>query len=159
MAVIEFHTLTEYQHALDELIAQAHARLRFYDATLENSGFNSAKPYARLRDFCLGGWPRRIEMLVDDPAYLQKHCPRVMHLLRDFSHVLEIRQCDDAAMRPEHAFALADCAGWLRRFDKHALVGQWAANDASGATTLNREFELLWQRAIPSVSFSTLGLG
>lgn len=153
-----FHTLSDYQTALDALIDEAQWRLRFYDATLEKGGLNATARYERLRVFCLGSPQRRIEILLDDPAHVQTQCPRLIHLLRDFSHVVEIRQTESECERPTHSFALADRSAWLKRFDKDALPGQWARDDAAGAVLLHQEFNQLWQRAIPNVSASTLGL-
>ena len=159
MSLTEFDTLADYQAALDILIAEAQWRLRFYDATLEKGGFNAAARYERLRAFCLvGGGQRRIEILLDDPVHVQTQCPRLMNLLRDFSHVVEIRQTDGDSERPVYAFALADRSIWLKRFDKDTLPGHWARDDAAGTVLLHQEFEQLWLRAIPNVSASTLGL-
>lgn len=154
----EFRTYTDYRTALDQVIAAAQWRLRVYDATLERVGWNEATRYQQLRTFCLGNSQRRIEILLDDSAYVQTHCPRLMSLLRDFSHVLEIRQTDAESERPAHAFALADRSVWLKCFDKNAPPGEWSSDDVSGAVLLHQEFEPLWQRAIPNVSVSTLGL-
>ena len=158
MNPVEFHTLADYQAALYQLIAEAQWRLRFYDATLEKGGFNAAVRYQHLRAFCLGNPQRRIEILLDDPAHVQTRCPRLMSLLRDFSHIVEIRQTESDSERPAYGFALADRSVWLRRFDKDALPGQWARDDAAGAVLLHQEFEQLWHRATPNVSVSTLGL-
>ena len=81
-----------------------------------------------------------------------------MNLLRDFSHVVEIRQTDGDSESPAYGFALADRSVWLKRLDKDALSGQWAHDDAAGTVLLHQEFEQLWLRAIPNVSASTLGL-
>lgn len=158
MNPIEFRTHTEYLTALDGLIATAQWRLRFYDTTLETAGLNETSSYQQLRAFCLGNPQRRIEILLDDPIYVQTHCPRLMGLLRDFSHVLEIRQTESESQRPAYAFALADRGGWLKCFDKNALPGEWASDDAASAVLLHQEFQQLWQRAIPNVTISTLGL-
>lgn len=154
----EFRTLAEYQDALEQLIASAQWRLRFYDTTLETAGLNETARYQQLRAFCLGNPQRRIEILLDDPTHVQTHCPRLMNLLRDFSHVLEIRQTESESERPAYAFALADRGGWLKCFDKNALPGEWSSDDAASAVLLHQEFEPLWQRGIPNVSVSTLGL-
>ena len=159
MSTAEFHTVADYQTALDALIAEAQWRLRFYDATLEKGGFNATVRYERMRTFCLGGGgQRRIEILLDEPAHVQTQCPRLMSLLRDFSHVVEIRQTESDSERPAYGFALADRSAWLKRFEKDALPGQWGRDDTAGAVMLHQEFEQLWQRAIPNVSSSTLGL-
>ena len=158
MSPVEFHTHADYLAALDALITTAQWRLRFYDATLEKAGLNALARYQQLRAFCLGNPQRRIEILLDDPAYVQTHNPRLMSLLRDFSHVLEIRQTDSESERPAYAFALADRGGWLKCFDKNAHPGEWAGDDAASAVLLHQTFEQLWQRSIPNVSVSTLGL-
>jgi len=82
----------------------------------------------------------------------------LMNLLRDFSHVIEIRQTESDSERPAYGFALADRSVWLKRFDKDALPGFWTREDTVGAVLLHQQFEQLWQRAIPNVSASTLGL-
>lgn len=159
MPALEFQTLAEYRAALDRLLAGAQTRLRIYDTTLEKAALNAATRHALLRAFCLSHAQRRIEILLDDPRYVQAQCPRVMQLLRDFSHVLEIRYCDDEQPRPEYGFALADRNMWLKCADKHAPVGLWANDDASAALMLDREFEALWQHAPGRLSATTLGLG
>lgn len=158
MSSIEFHTLADYHTALDALLAEAQWRLRFYDATLEKSGFNTVLRYEQLRAFCLGNPQRRIEILLDDPTHLKTHSPRLMNLLRDFSHVIEIRQTESDSERPAYSFVLADRSVWLKRFDKYAVLGLWANDDAASAVLLHQQFEQLWQRAMPNVSASTLGL-
>ena len=159
MSHSEFHTAAEYQAALDQLMAEAHLRMRFYDTTLEKGGFNASARYESLRAFCLGGSQRRIEILLDDPTYVQKQCARLMRLLRDFSHVVEIRQTEADSERPAYSFALADRNVWLKRYDKDALSGQWALDDAASAVLLHQQFDQMWQRAAPSVSATALGLG
>lgn len=158
MSPVEFHTLADYRAALDALVVEAQWRLRFYDATLEKGGFNAAMRYERLRAFCLGSAPRRIEILLDDPVHVQTQCPRLVSLLRDFSHVIEIRQTDSDSQRPAYSFGLADRSVWLKQFDKDTLPGQWARDDTAGSVLFHQEFEQRWQRAIPNVSASTLGL-
>ena len=158
MSPTEFNTRADYQTALAALISEAQLRLRFYDATLKKGGFNTATRYEQLRLFCLGSPQRRIDIMLDDPAHVITQCPRLMNLLRDFSHVVEIRQTDGDSERPAYGFALADRNAWLKHSDKNFVPGLWARNDAAGAVLLHQQFELLWQRAIPNVSASTLGL-
>jgi len=159
MAQHDFHTSTEYQTALDQIIATARQRIRMYDATLEKGDFDSSVRYEDLRCFCLAGNGRRIEILLDDPTYLSQHCPRLMRLLRDFSHVIEVRQTDADGEQPDFGFVLVDRSVWLKRVDKDALPGQLNLDDAAGAALLHQQFDHLWQRAVESVSATTLGLG
>ena len=158
MSETEFHTRDEYQAAFDRLIEVARLRICIYDSTLEKAGFDTPARHQRLREFCLAGVTRRIEILLDDTAYLQQQCPRLMTLLRDFSHVIEIRQTEVDSERPAYSFALADRNTWLKCFEKNAVTGQLALDDAI-STVLLQQFDQLWQRAPASVSATTLGLG
>ena len=81
-----------------------------------------------------------------------------MQLLRDFGHVIEIRQADPEAPRPDQAFVLADRHGVLVRADKAAAIGTLDPDDPTRATPLHQSFEGMWQRAPASVSATTLGL-
>ena len=158
MAHQDFQTSSEYQTALDQVFAAARQRIRLYDATLDKGGFNGKERYEALRNFCLPGNGRRMEILLDDPAYLQPHCPRLMALLRDFSHIIEVRQTDMDSGLPDFGFVLADRSVWLKRFDKTAFPGQLDMDDAASAALLHQQFDHLWQRAVASVSATTLGL-
>ena len=159
MTASQFHTYPEYQIALDQLMATAEHSIRIYDRDLQAGDFNSKARYERLHDFCLAGGARRIEILLDDTAYVQNRCPRLMTLLRDFSHVIEIRQIEPDSERPDYGFALGDRSAVLKRFDMDAMHGQFDPDDAANAAMLHQQFDLLWQRAAGSVSTTTLGLG
>ena len=159
MTASQFHTYPEYQIALDQLMATAEHCIRIYDHDLQVGDFNSKARCERLHDFCLAGGARRIEVLLDDTAYVQNRCPRLMTLLRDFSHVIEIRQTEPDSERPDYGFALGDWSAVLKRFDKDAMHGQFDPDDAASAAMLHQQFDLLWQRAAARLASTTLGLG
>ena len=156
---INFQTVIEYQAALDQIIVAAQHSIRIHDGDLEASGFNSTVAYEKLHRFCLTGGQRRIEILLDDTAYVQNRCPRLMTLLRDFSHVIEIRRTAAESEQPDYGFALGDRNMILKRVDKNALHGQFDLDDAASAAVLHQQFDYLWQRAEENVSATTLGLG
>jgi len=153
-----FETPTEYRTAFDALLAGTHRQLRVYDHDLSLLELDHAPRHASLRALCVAGGGRRIELLLDDISRVARSHPRLMQLVRDFSHVLEIRQADPDAPRPEQAFALADRHGVLLRADKAAVLGTLHLDDARDAVLLNQSFESMWQRSPASVTATTLGL-
>ena len=155
----DFHTPAEYQAALEQVIAAARHSIRIHDRNLEAGGFNASELYERLRGFCLTGAGQRIEILLDDTAYVRKQCPRLATLLRDFSHVVEIRVTEAGSARPDYGFAVADRHAMLKRFDKDATRGQFDLDDPASAVLLYQQFDQLWQRASAGVAATTLGLG
>jgi hypothetical protein len=153
-----FETPAEFRDAFDALLAGTHRHLRVYDHDLGLLELDHAPRHAALRALCVAGGGRRIELLLDDISLVARRHPRLMQLVRDFGHVLEIRQADPDAPRPEQAFALADRHGVLLRADKAAARGTLQLDDARGAVLLNQDFEGMWQRSPAGVSATTLGL-
>ena len=153
-----FETPAEFRAAFDALLAATHRQLRLYDHDLSLLDIDDAPRLAALRALCVAGGGRRIELLLDDIGRVARDFPRLMVLLRDFGHVLEIRQADPDAPRPDQAFVLADRHGVLLRPDKAAVRGALHEADPARATALDHGFEEMWQRAPASVSASTLGL-
>ena len=153
-----FETPSEFRAAFDTLLAATHRQLRFYDHDLSLLEIDQPERLAALRALCVAGGGRRIELLLDDISRVARDHPRLMLLLRDFGHVLEIRQADPDAPRPDEAFVLADRRGVLLRADKAAALGTLHLDDARDAVLLNQRFEGMWQRSPAGVSASTLGL-
>jgi len=153
-----FETPSEFRAAFDALLAGTKRQLRVYDHDLSLLDIDDAPRLAALRALCVAGGGRRIELLLDDISRVARDHPRLMLLLRDFGHVLEIRQADPDAPRPDEAFVLADRHGVLLRADKSAVHGTLHPDDPGSATALHQNFEGMWQRAPASVSATTLGL-
>lgn len=153
-----FDSAAGYQAAFDALLASAHQRLCLYDRTLDDLQLEETARHAALRAFCVAGGGRRLDFLLDEVDTLRARHPRLIALLRDFGHVLSIRQADPDASRPDQGFAVADQRGTIRRFDKLALRGSADGDSPQAAAVLQREFDALWQRAPVFVSATTLGL-
>ncbi len=153
-----FETPAEARAAFDALLAATRRQFRLYAADLGELQIDEAPRLAALRALCVAGGGRRIELLLDDVSRVARDHPRLMQLLRDFGHVLEIRQADPDAPRPGAAFALADRRGVLLRPHKGSPRGALHPDDPGRAAALDQEFEGLWQRAPAAVSATTLGL-
>ena len=153
-----FETPAEFRAAFDALLDNTQRQLRLYDHDLSLLEIDHLPRHTRLRTLCLAGGGRRIELLLDEIHHVARDHPRLMQLVRDFGHVIEIRQADPNMPRPDQAFALADRHGVLVRADKAALHGVLHLDDAHTAVQLNQEFEGMWQRSQASVSATTLGL-
>jgi hypothetical protein len=153
-----FETPAEFRDAFDALLAGTHRQLRVYDHDLSLLEIDHAPRHEALRALCVAGGGGRIELLLDDISHVARDHPRLMQLLRDFGHVIEIRQADPDAIRPDQAFALADRQGVLLRLDKATVHGTLHPADPGRSAALHQDFEGMWQRAPASVSATTLGL-
>lgn len=153
-----FETPAEFRAAFDALLDNTQRQLRLYDHDLGLLDIDYQPRHASLRALCVAGGGRRIELLLDEIHQVARDCPRLMQLVRDFGHVLEIRKADPNMPHPDQAFVLADRHGVLVRADKAALHGTLHLDDAHTAVMLNQEFEGMWQRSQASVTATTLGL-
>jgi hypothetical protein len=153
-----FDTPSELRAAFDALLAGTRRQLRLYDHDLRWIHMDDAPRHTALRALCVAGGGRRIELLLDDISHVARDHPRLMQLLREFGHVIEIRQADPDAIRPDQAFALADRQGVLLRPDKATVRGTLHPADPGRVAALHQDFEGMWQRAPASVSATTLGL-
>ena len=153
-----FDTPSECRAALDAMLARAPRELCLYDHDLDIWQLDDAARHAALRALCVAGGGRRIECLLDDTRQVARTHPRLMQLVRDFGHVLLIRQADPDAPCPDQAFVLADRHGVLLRADKANARGSLHADDAGQAAALHQRFQLMWQRAQSQLSASILGL-
>lgn len=151
-------TPSEFHTAFDTLLAGTHRQLRVYDHNLEFFDIDHTPRLAALRTLCVAGGARRVELLLDDTSRVARDHPRLMLLLRDFGHVLEIREADLQAPRPDQAFVIADRTALLLRPDKAAIHAILHENDPARAAALDHGFEEMWQRAPVQVSATTLGL-
>lgn len=153
-----FETPSEFRAAFDALLAGAQRQLRLYDHDLSLLDIDHLPRHTALRALCVAGGGRRIEFLLDDISRVTRDQPRLMQLVRDFSHVLEIRQADPDAPRPDQAFVLADRHGVLLRADKSAVHGTLHMDDTRDSVALQQSFESMWQRSQASVTATSLGL-
>lgn len=151
-------TPSELRAAFDVLLAGAHRQLRLYDRDLDLLQLDHVPRHTALRALCVAGAGRRVELLLDDISRVAPDHPRLMQLVRDFGHVLEIRQAHPDASRPDHAFVLADRRGVLRRPDKGAMRGTLDLDAPRDAEALHRDFDAIWQRSQTGVTATTLGL-
>jgi hypothetical protein len=147
----------EYDAAMDQLLARPARMLRLFDRHL-GPAFNSPRRHDTLRSFLLARRSNRIQIVVHDSANLWRDCPRLINLLRSFTHAIEIHETEPQAKGVYDPFAIGDDRDYLRRFHYEDSRGLLALDDPQGAQGLIRRFEEIWEASAPSTSATTLGL-
>lgn len=148
----------EYVAALDDLCATAQHSLFIFEKDFDNIGFNGEARYTALRQFLLATPNARLHLLAHDAQPLIRFCPRMMTLLRQFSHKMHIYQTPAHLRHLSEPFAVADALHFVRRFHFDDARGVFARNDPEGARALKSRFEEMWGCSHPSASANTLGL-
>lgn len=153
-----FNGVVEYVAALDELCGLAQHSLFIFENDYDNLGFNSEARFNTLRNFLLSGPNARLHLLAHDSRPLVRFCPRMMMLLRQFSHSMRIYQTPANLRRLSEPFSVADEKHFVRRFHFDDARGVFAKNDYQGARLLKSRFEEIWASSHHSATATTLGL-
>ena len=86
----ELATVAEQIAAIDELIALGQRRIRVFDQDLSQTVWNQSTRSDRLVTFLRGTRGRRLDIIVHATHYLESACPRLLNLLRTYSHAVTI---------------------------------------------------------------------
>lgn len=156
------HTLfdgaADYIAALDTVCASAQRTLNIFEKDFSDIGFNSEARFDTLRHFLLAGTNNRLQLLAHDPQHLIRYCPRMMMLLREFSHSMFIYQTPPHMKNETEPFAVADSAHYVRRYHFDDTRGLLARNDPEGARQLNSHFQEMWLSSHSGATPTRLGL-
>ena len=98
----------DYIAALDTLCGLAQHNLCVFEKNFEDIGFNSEARYNTLRHFLLASPSNRLHLLAHDSHPIMQHCPRLILLLRQFSHNMHIYQTPRHLLHLTEPFAVAD---------------------------------------------------
>ncbi len=150
--------INEIQLAIDQIIGTARRELQIFDGNLAEGGFGSPARFQVLRRFLLANRANRIQIALHDTDYLTRSCARMMTLLRQFPHAIEIHHTLPAARHASDAFVLADALSYWRRYHTADPRSELVFNDDAGGRLLRSRFEQIWEASEASVSATLLGI-
>jgi hypothetical protein len=151
-------TLGESQAAIDEVIAAARQRLRLFDLSLEGRGFDSPARVERLRGLLAAGRAHRIEIALHETGQLERDCPRLVMLARQYPMSIEVRRTQGEARKATDALLVADThSAWRRLHHDHprAIV---ALHSPADVVPLGQRFDEIWELSEPCALGRILGL-
>ena len=154
----QLNSTADYTEAIDTLIELARCRLLIFDYNLEDGGYATLRRYERLRAFLLSSRGNRLEIVLHDIDYLTRFCPRILSLLRQFSHAVTILETTSQAKNIYDPFAIADESCFLHRFHYDSPRALLALNDIEGSHVLTKRFEEIRAASVPAVTVTALGL-
>ncbi|MBU0688121.1 MAG: hypothetical protein KJ850_11295 [Gammaproteobacteria bacterium] len=153
-----FDGVADYIAALDTVCSSAQHSLNIFEKDFSDIGFNSEARYDALRHYLLLSTNNRLQILAHDPQHLVRFCPRMMMLLREFSHSMAIYQTPAHMHGVTEPFAVADNHHYVRRFHFDDTRGLLAKNDPEGARELNSRFHEMWASSHSGATPTRLGL-
>ena len=151
-------TLGESLAAIDEVIGAARTTLRIFDITLANRGFNSPARAEKLRQFLVAGRAHRILIALHETDPLERDCPRLIMLLRQFPMSIEIHRTLAQAREATDPFMVADDHSVWHQMHHAQPRAMVAINSPADAIPRVQRFEEIWDLSEPAVSPTKLGL-
>ena len=150
--------IAESQAAIDEVIDAARSTLRIFDFTLGPRGFNTAARTERLRRLIVAGRSHRILIALHEPETLERECPRLLTLLRQFPMSIEIHRTLAQARNALDPFVVADDHSVWHQLHHEQPRAVVALHSPADASPIQQRFDEIWDLSEPAVSATTLGL-
>jgi hypothetical protein len=152
-----FEGLREYEALIDSLIPQTQRAIRVFDRALSRA-WNASHRYEALRQFLLANRVNRLYIVVHDAEPIERECPRVVDLVRQFSAAVRIHATLSPAKHVYDPFVVFDATHYVHRFHYRYLRAAHGANDLVGAQQLLDRYAEIWEASAHAVSAGTSGL-
>lgn len=153
---LRFDTRAEFELQWRACLAAARTRLDLFDPDFAIFPLGASDVDAMLRAFFARGGVLRLAL--HSPAHIERHYPRFLRLLRDFSHRTECRATPKALGSLTDSFCIADDLHVVRRFHSDHLRGE-AAFDSPGAVDVPRHrFDAIWDDSFLTLQSTKTGL-
>lgn len=148
----------EFSVAIDEVISKAAHRIVIFDRDLLEGSYNTAQRFNRFKIFLLSNRRNRLDIALHKSDHLERDCARMMILLRQFPHAINIHRTLPEAQRVSDGFVVADGLHFVHRFHLDHPRGKLALQDEAGGGLLLRRFEEIWTYTEPAAGSTVLGL-
>jgi hypothetical protein len=148
----------EYEAAISEVIDLAQRSLHIFDVDLAAGGYGTAQRAEALRAFLMRNRSNRIVVVLHETDHLTRCCPRLMDLLRLYSHAITVLQTQEHGRVASDPMVIADEAHYVHRFHADGARALCALHDHAGARQLEERFAQLMEASSPAVFATTLGL-
>jgi len=153
-----FDTNEGFQASIERLLEQPGRELRVFDPDGAALRLNDPPRIEALGHFLLASRTRRLYLVVHSTDHVTRQCPRLMTLLRRFSHAMQINRTHEEIREVQDAFLLLDSIHYVRRPVATLFRGAMGLGDENEGQALRGRFGEIWAASYPAVSSTTVGL-
>jgi len=153
-----FDTSQGFRAAVDQLMEQPGRELRVFDPDGAALRLNDPQRIEQLERFLIASRTRRLYLVVHSTDHLTRQCPRLLTLLRRFSHAMQINRTHEEIREVQDAFLLLDAMHYVRRPMATLFRGAMGLGDENEGQALRGRFAEIWAASYPAVSSTTVGL-
>ena len=145
-----FDTNDGFQACVERLLEQPGRELRVFDPDGAALRLNDPGRIERLERFLIGSRTRRLYLVVHATDHLTRHCPRLMTLLRRFSHAMQIHRTQEEIREVQDAFLVLDVMNYVRRPVAALFRGSMGLGDENEGQALRGRFGEICAAAYPA---------
>jgi len=153
-----FESPSELVAAWRTLLPLAVTDILVFDRDLKDGDWNSPERNDMLRRFLLANRRARLQLVVHDTRHVEAYLPRIVLLLREFSHKVQILRTIEDGRNARDAFAIVDDRHVLHRFHQDFVRGELSLHAPAMARELKGRFDEILLFTEPGVNATQLGL-
>lgn len=157
-SAVELDDVAGHRALTLEFLAQAKRQVDIAARQLDPRLYDDAEILGRLQAFVLSSRRTRVRVLILRPEGLEKRGHRLIELALRLSSFIELRVPGPEDVDINTAMLLIDDATYIYRPQADRYEGMAHTADRARVNQLRREFDLLWQRALPASEFRRLGV-
>lgn len=152
-----FEGMREYEAIVDDLIPGTQRIIRVFDKAL-SPAWNTPRRQEALRLFLLANRQNRLLIVVHEAESLDRVCPRLVELVRQFGTSLRIHETQSPAKQVYDPFVIFDASHYVHRFHYRFLRAAHGSNDVLGAQQLIDRYTEIWEASALAVTAGASGL-
>lgn len=153
-----FTSWSDYQIAIDRVLALARKRICIYDEDLLQLHFENPTRIALLKMVLSTERQDCLRIALRNAAPLQQQQPLFRDLLKTFSHNSAVHETPEQLSHLRDAMILVEDAHALIRFDRDQPRCKLLIDEGDEVTPYRRRFEEIWTEGGTPVGSTTLGL-
>jgi hypothetical protein len=149
---------TDYQAAIDQLLAMPCRKLSIYDEDLLKIRLDDRKRLGNLQRLLQSAQPGSIRIALRNAEPLRRTQTHLIQLLAGYSHIITIQETSQQLNRLRDSMILLDEQHGLIRFDQDQARSKLLINESDELRPYLQRFEEIWKEPGNVVSSTSLGL-
>ena len=149
---------TDYQAAIDQLLAMPCRKLSIYDEDLVKIRLDDKTRLSKLEHLLQSAQPGSIRIALRNAEIFRRTQTHLIKLLAPYSHIITIQETSPQLNNLRDAMILLDDQHGLIRFDRDQARSKVLINESDELRPYLLRFEEIWKEPGDVVSATSLGL-
>lgn len=153
-----FTCWTDYQAAVERLLAAATHRICLYDDDLAPLKLDSPARHTNLQRLLQGGRSNTVQIAVRNASTVRERHPMLLRLLEIWGHAMAIQESPAHLGDLRDSMILVDNRHALIRFERELPRSKLLLDDPDAVRPYSSRFDGIWAEGGEKIAASTLGL-